>query len=260
MLGAQDRRSRPGPARPAARPTAAVPAGSSWAVGSSRTRRPVPIVTMLAMATRCCSPPDRANGSRSARWAMPSRSRTASIRPSISARGRPRFSRPKASSSRTVSFEADSWLAGVEKTIPTRPRSAPAVGVSRAMPPSGRRPATFARTTRGMNPAATRARVDLPAPGPAGDADPLARPDRQVDPVEGGLAATDVADADRLEDEVGRRRYAERGLRRRRRRRRRRLGGHRPDPGHGQRRRRRPSRAGSPAAASDRPGGSATTR
>jgi len=42
------------------------------------------------------------------------------MRASISERGRPRFSSPKASSSRTVSFDADSWLAGVENTIPTR--------------------------------------------------------------------------------------------------------------------------------------------
>ena len=64
--------------------TEAVPAGSSWAVGSSRTRTVVPIATMLAMATRCCSPPDRANGSRSARWPIDSRSSVASIRASIS--------------------------------------------------------------------------------------------------------------------------------------------------------------------------------
>ena len=50
--------------------TPAVPAGSSCAVGSSRTRTDVPMATMLAIATRCCSPPDSANGSRSARWPM----------------------------------------------------------------------------------------------------------------------------------------------------------------------------------------------
>ena len=103
--------------------TEAVPAGSSWAVGSSRTRTLVPIATMLAMATRCCSPPDSANGSRSARWPIARRASVASIRASISSRGMPRFSRPNASSSRTVCFEADSWLAGVAKTIPTWPRS-----------------------------------------------------------------------------------------------------------------------------------------
>ena len=103
------------------RATASVPAGSSCPVGSSRTSTSVPIVTMLAIATRCCSPPDSANGARSARPPMPSSARAASMRASISARGTPRFSRPKASSSRTVSFDAESWLAGVEKTMPTVP-------------------------------------------------------------------------------------------------------------------------------------------
>ena len=144
--------------------TDTVPAGSSCAVGSSRTSTVVPIATMLAMATRCCSPPDRANGSRSARWPIASRASVASIRASISSRGTPRFSSPKASSSRTVSFDADSWLAGVAKTIPTRPRSAPAGAATASCPSTTTRPPTFALTTRGMNPAAASARVDLPAP------------------------------------------------------------------------------------------------
>ena len=72
VLRAEDR--GPGPARPSSRSaTDAVPAGSSCAVGSSRTRTSVPIAMMLAIATRCCSPPESANGSRSARWAMPGR-------------------------------------------------------------------------------------------------------------------------------------------------------------------------------------------
>ena len=144
--------------------TIAVPSGSSWAVGSSRTRAPVPIATMLAIATRCCSPPESANGSRSARWPMPSRSRVASIRASICSRGTPRFSSPNASSSRTVSFDADSWLAGVANTIPTRPRSLPGSAVAASTPPTVTVPPTRARTTRGMKPAAARASVDLPAP------------------------------------------------------------------------------------------------
>ena len=61
-------RAGPGELRRAGRRPTAVPAGSSCAVGSSRTSTVVPIATMLAMATRCCSPPDSANGSRSARW------------------------------------------------------------------------------------------------------------------------------------------------------------------------------------------------
>ena len=155
----------PARARSASSPaTAAVPAGSSCAVGSSRTRTDVPIATMLAIATRCCSPPDRLNGSRPARWAMPSRSRVWSIRASISARGTARFSSPNASSSRTVSFEADSWLAGVANTIPTRPRRASGAASAVAIPAIVTWPSSLARTTRGMNPAAASARVDLPAP------------------------------------------------------------------------------------------------
>ena len=95
---------------------------------------------------------------------MDSRASVASIRASISARGTPRFSSPNASSSRTDCFEADSWLAGVEKTIPTRPSSAPPDAVAASIPSMATRPSSLARTTRGMNPAAASARVDLPAP------------------------------------------------------------------------------------------------
>ena len=186
--------SRPAPARRGAPRPTPVPAGSSWAVGSSRTRTVVPIATMLAMATRCCSPPDRANGSRSARWPIASRASVASIRASISSRGTPRFSSPKASSSRTVSFDADSWLAGVAKTIPTRPSSAPAAAVAASWPSTTTRPPTFALTTRGMNPAAASARVDLPAPVRPATADPLAGRDGDADALDARLAPAGVAD------------------------------------------------------------------
>ena len=73
---------------------------------------------------------------------MPSRASVSSIRGSISARGMPRFSSPKASSSRTVCFEADSWFAGVANTMPTRPSSAsaaaPAVGDAADLDPARR--------------------------------------------------------------------------------------------------------------------------
>ena len=73
---------------------------------------------------------------------------------SISARGTPRFSSPNASSSRTVSFDADSWLAGVENTIPTRPSRRAAVGGLRVdARRSSTAPPSVARTTRGMKPA-----------------------------------------------------------------------------------------------------------
>ena len=107
------------------------------------------------------------------------------MRGSISARGTPRFSSPKASSSRTVSFDADSWFAGVEKTMPTLPRSWLASAVRASIPPIVTVPPTVARTTRGMNPEAARASVDLPAP--VRPATPTRSPvaDRQVDVVAG---------------------------------------------------------------------------
>ena len=96
---------------------------------------------------------------------MPSRASVSSIRGSISARGMPRFSSPKASSSRTVCFEADSWFAGVANTMPTRPSSASAAAPAVAHARRSRSgPSSLARTTRGMKPAAASASVDLPAP------------------------------------------------------------------------------------------------
>ena len=117
-----------------------------------------------------------------------------SARPSPS-RGTPRFSSPNASSSRTVSFEADSWLAGVAKTIPTRPSSASGAAPAVAIPSIATRPSSLARTTRGMNPAAASARVDLPAP--VRPATPTRSPAAtvSVDVRRGRLLPARVADA-----------------------------------------------------------------
>ena len=89
-------------------------------------------------------------------------------------RRRPRFSSPNASSSRTVCFEADSWLAGVANTIPTRPSSASGGG------PGGGDPDDLDPT---VEPGPDDARDEagggqrqgrLAGTGPAGHADPLA--------------------------------------------------------------------------------------
>ena len=185
---------RPGRARRGGRRRDAVPAGSSWAVGSSRTRTVVPIATMLAMATRCCSPPDRANGSRSARWPIARRASVASIRASISSRGTPRFSSPNASSSRTVSFEAESWLAGVAKTIPTRPSSAPRRRGRRVdAPRSTTRPVDLGPDDARDEPRGGERQGRLAGAGPAGHADPLAGGDREVDAREARLAPGRIA-------------------------------------------------------------------
>ena len=115
-------------------------------------------------------------------------------RPS-SSRGTPRFSSPKASSSRTVSFEPESWFAGVEKTMPTRARAGRVPSCPAAtIPPIATRPPTCARTTRGMKPAAARASVDLPAPFRPATPDHLAGRDGQVEPVRARPRATVVAD------------------------------------------------------------------
>jgi hypothetical protein len=95
---------------------------------------------------------------------MPRASSVASMRGSISPRATPRFSRPKASSSRTESFEPESWFDGVEKMIPTRPRSSAAGAPIAARPAIATLPPIRARTTRGMKPAAASVSVDFPAP------------------------------------------------------------------------------------------------
>ena len=105
----------------------------------------------------------------------PAGSSTASIRPSISARGTPRFSRPKASSSRTVSFDADSWFAGVEKTIPTRPRSSPPVALPSASAPSVAVPRRCGADDPRDEPGGHEREGRLPGPGPAGDAEAARR-------------------------------------------------------------------------------------
>ncbi len=90
-----------------ASPTSRVPSGSSWAVGSSRTRCRGRIASSDAITTSCAWPPDRRRGSRSASRSMPS-SASACARPLDASRrrGRPRFIGPRATSSKTVAVDA----------------------------------------------------------------------------------------------------------------------------------------------------------
>ena len=127
-------RSRPGPApRAGRRPPPSRPgrAGPSARRGRGRSC-PSPRCWRSRPAAARRPTARTARGRRGGR--SPAAPSVSSIRGSISLRGTPRFSSPKASSSRTVCFEADSWLAGVAKTIPTRPSSA-----SAAAPRSRRR-------------------------------------------------------------------------------------------------------------------------
>ena len=165
VLGAQDRGPGRAPARRAGRrPTRSRPDRAGRSARRARGRScPSPRCSRSRPAAARRRTARTARGRRGGR--SPRRASVASIRASISSRGTPRFSSPKASSSRTVSFDADSWLAGVAKTIPTRPEQLAGRPPSpRRCPSMTTRPSSLARTTRGMNPAAARASVDLPAP------------------------------------------------------------------------------------------------
>ena len=180
---------------PACRPGRAAP------VGSSSTSTSVPMATMLAMATRCCSPPESANGSRSARRADaelstgPRRSARPS-RPAARPGSRGRTRAPRAPS---ASMPRAGW--------PASRRRCPHAPARLGPPDSGlcldhrrsSRPSTFARTTRGTNPAATSASVDLPAP--VRPATPSRSPAPTVNESvgEARLPAPGIADLDGVE-------------------------------------------------------------
>ena len=110
--------------------------------------------------------------------------------------GTPRFSSPKASSSRTVCFDADSWLAGVAKTMPTRPRSAPPARWPRRWPSIATRPLELGPDDARDEPGSGERQRGLAGAGPTGDADALAgRERRRSTPSSARLAAARVADA-----------------------------------------------------------------
>ena len=85
-----------------ASPTSRVPAGSSCAVGSSRTTWRGRIARSEAIPTSCAWPPDSRCGSRSARASMPSSAIASRVRSTVSGTVSPRFIGPRAISSKTV--------------------------------------------------------------------------------------------------------------------------------------------------------------
>ena len=92
-------------------------AGSSAAVGSSRTKTRGRMARMAAMATFCFCPPERVAISRS-RWSlMPTVSSVSLKRCSILSWGTPKFSRPKSISSSTI--EATICVSISCSTLPT---------------------------------------------------------------------------------------------------------------------------------------------
>ena len=82
--------------------TAAAPHGSSWEVGSSRATSAGRRTRTEASCTRWRSPPERVERRRLRRPSIPSEAIASSTRSCISARGRPAFSSPKATSRSTV--------------------------------------------------------------------------------------------------------------------------------------------------------------
>ena len=82
--------------------TSARPAGSSMAVASSRIMTSGCMASTPATATRCFCPPLSMCGAKEARSVMRTAASAASMRGIISSCGTPRFSRPKATSSRTT--------------------------------------------------------------------------------------------------------------------------------------------------------------
>ena len=92
-------------------------AGSSAAVGSSRTKTRGRMARMAAMATFCFCPPESVAISRSRRSLMPTVSSVSLTRCSIWSWGTPKFSRPKSISSSTI--EATICVSISCSTLPT---------------------------------------------------------------------------------------------------------------------------------------------
>ncbi|AIU70177.1 hypothetical protein TEU_07435 [Thermococcus eurythermalis] len=148
--------------------TSFFPSGSSWDVGSSRTRWLGFIAITDAMASLCFSPPLRFGGNSSSRPLRPTTFRAHSTLPAISSRDRPRFSSANATSSSTVML--NSWLSGFWRTRPTIVESFE-TGVSVVLKVSPVRgsltmtsPENCPRIEFGIIPFSVSARVDFPLP------------------------------------------------------------------------------------------------
>ena len=142
------------------------------------------MIAILAMANRCCSPAGQRRGLPVGQVGIPRLRKTASMRSSIAERGTPRFSSPKASSSRTVSFELDSWSEGDENTMPHRPIRSAAGAISRSTSSSR----DVARDRRSdhprQEPGGGQGERRLAGARPAGEPDPFAVGDLEGHVVE----------------------------------------------------------------------------
>ena len=140
--------------------------------------------------SRRCSPPERVNGSASARWARRRRSSSRSARACASASGTPASASPCSTSSTTR--PVTNWCSGFWNTTPNV-RATSAAGHSQGSRRDSPRPATSAthgdpiRTAHGISTDArheqagqTSQQRRLPRPGRAGHRHDLARADLEI--------------------------------------------------------------------------------
>ena len=113
---------------------------SREAVGSSRTNTAGSMAKAEAMATACFWPPESSSMPRSSKSAIPKARAALDTRATISPRGRPRFSQPKAISEATSRFT--NWLRGFWNTEPTRTPSSSGVQAATSVPSTITRPFT----------------------------------------------------------------------------------------------------------------------
>ena len=179
-----------------ASPTSRVPAGSSWAVGSSRITWRGRIARSEAIPTSCDWPPESRVGSRrmiasSRRSAMAWR-----VRSTVSATSSPRFIGPSAISSKTVAAIPERWVFGFWKPTTTRSASwwvdSPAVGC----PSIVSAPRRDAADRRGRQPGRDQAERRLARLVRPDQPDDLAVVEAEVDVVEDLVLVAGVAIGD----------------------------------------------------------------
>ena len=135
---------------------------SSEAVGSSSTNTAGRMAKADAKMTACFWPPESSSMLRSSSGRMPSAAAASSTRSTISARGSPRFSQPKAISEATSRFT--NWLRGFWNTDPTRTPSSSGAHAATSVPPTSTRPVTSPAYTWGTRPFTRRESVVFQQP------------------------------------------------------------------------------------------------
>lgn len=143
--------------------TAFSPAGSRKVVGSSSTSTGVWQARAAASTRRCSCPPERWCGEWSAMASSPVMWSASRTRRSISLRSTPRFSRPKATSSRTVNLTPESCCSGLGITKAMCAAMPATFRAAVSCPHMHTRPCMVPGRRWGTTPARARQSVDFPA-------------------------------------------------------------------------------------------------